>query len=300
MIELIAGYSGLSAESVSRLLQSAVILLVLWLLKYLSCWLARRRISDVARFYHWRRSIGYVTVILAAVLIGRVWIEGVDSVATFLGLAGAGLAIAMHDTIANIAGWVFIVLRKPFEVGDRIQVGDTSGDVIDIRVFQFSMIEIGNWVDADQNTGRIIHVPNSKALREPIANYEAGFAYIWHEIPVLLTFESNWQKAKEILTGIVADKAEHLSEGAEEQIRRAAMKYLIFFRKLTPIVYTTVKNSGVLLTLRYIVKPRERRGSEATVWEAVLEEFAKHDDVQLAYPTTRFFRADEKHETAHD
>jgi len=91
----------------------------------------------------------------------------------------------------------------------------------------------------------------------------------------------------------VQEKGEDLSQGAEEQIRRAAMRYLIYFRKLTPIVYTSVRDSGVLLTLRYIVKPRERRGSEDAIWEAILLAFAEEDDISLAYPTTRFYQAGE-------
>ena len=209
--------------------------------------------------------------------------------ATFIGIISAGIAVSMHDTIANLAGWIFIITRKPFRVGDRIQIGDITGDVIDTRPFQFSVIEVKNWVDAEQSTGRIIHVPNSLALRQPLANYEMGFEYIWHEIPVLISFESDWRKAKKLL-GEIAETAAHLSDGAEEQIRRAAMQYLIYFTKLTPIVYTTVKESGVMLTIRNIVRPRNRRSSEEMVWEAILTAFEENEDISLAYPTTRFYQ----------
>jgi len=211
------------------------------------------------------------------------------SLTTFLGLASAGVAIAMHDTIANLAGWFFIISRRPFKVGDRIQIGEIAGDVIDIRIFQFSVVEIGNWVDADQSTGRIVHVPNNKVLREPLANYQIGFEYIWHEIPVLITFESDWIKAKKLLEKIASENAEHLSAGAQEQIRRAAKRYLIFYGALTPIVYTTVKDSGVLLTVRYLVNPRQRRTTQQQIWEAILNAFEKEDNIELAYPTTRFY-----------
>jgi len=275
---------------VTKVVFSAAILGVLLLLRFLACSVAKRKVSDAARFYHWRRYISYIYSFLAIILVGRLWVKGIDSLATFLGLTGAGIAIALHDTVANISGWLFILWRKPFTAGDRIQIGDITGDVIDTRLFEFSVIEVGNWVDADQSTGRIVHVPNSRVLREPLANYEMGFEYIWHEISVMITFESNWQKAKALLTEILHEKAEHLSKGVEAQIRRAAMRYLIYFKQLTPIVYTSVRDSGVRLTLRYIVKPRQRRGSEHEIWEAVLIAFAQHDDIDLAYPTTRFYQ----------
>ena len=281
----------LSDEVQLRLGATLLVVLVLWMLKRLVLALARRRAKDdLARFHGWRRVIAYTHGFLILIFAGRIWIRGLDSVATFLGLVSAGLAIAMHDTIANVAGWVFILTRRPFSVGDRIQIGDLKGDVIDVRPLQFSLVEIGNWIDADQSTGRIVHVPNSKVLRESLANFETGFEYIWHEIPVLITFESDWEKAKRVLNEIALKETEHLSEGAEAQIRRAAMRYLVYFRKLTPYVYTTVKDSGVLLSIRYIVKPRNRRGSEEVVWEAILRAFAKHDDIELAYPTRRFYQ----------
>lgn len=282
-------YLHLSPELLEKLTLSVGIFILLSAVRFVSNLVLRRRIDNPKLVYRFRRAILYAYTLLLILLIGPIWLKGIASLTTFLGLASAGVAVAMHDTIANIAGWFFIISRKPFKVGDRIQIGETAGDVIDIRFFQFSVVEIGNWVDADQSTGRIVHVPNSKVLRESLANYQIGFEYIWNEIPVLITFESNWKKAKGLLETIAHHNAKHLSEGAQEQIRRSAEKYLIFYESLTPIVYTTVKDSGVLLTVRYLVNPRQRRTTEQQIWEATLDAFAKVDDIELAYPTTRFY-----------
>jgi small-conductance mechanosensitive channel len=290
LIEQLSHYLNVSPETLSKLISSILIFLVLWLCGRLGKSLVTRKVDDVKKAYRLRRTIIYTTTILMILLIGRVWIRGFDSITTFLGLVSAGIAVAMHDTIANIAGWLFIIWRKPFKTRDRIQIGDVAGDVIDIRLFQFSLVEIGNWVDADQSTGRILHIPNSKVLREPLANYHHGFRYIWHEIPVLITFESNWKKAKKLLTAIAFEKAEKLSKQAGDQIRAAAKKYLIFYNKLTPIVYTTVKDSGVMLTIRYMVQPRRTRSTEEEIWEAILEMIEENEDINLAYPTTRFYQ----------
>ena len=284
----------IAPETAAKILVSVLILVLFYAIKLFASAMIGRQCRDVTRCYFWRRNLNYVYAVLVVLLLGRVWLRAFGSIATFLGLVSAGLAIALHDIIANISAWVFIIARKPFKVGDRIQIGDVAGDVIDIRLFQFSIIEIGNWVDADQSTGRIVHIPNNKVLREHLANFETGFEYIWQEIPVLITFESNWVQAKEILTEIAKTRTEHLSGDAERQIKRAAMQYLIYFQHLTPIVYTSVRESGVLLTIRYIIKPRQRRQSEEDVWEAILTEFAQHDDISLAYPTTRFFRAESR------
>lgn len=191
--------------------------------------------------------------------------------------------------MANIAGWIFVIWWRPFAVGDRVQIGEFAGDVIDISVFQFSLMEIGNWVDADQSTGRVLHVPNGMLMTAPLANYSKGFQYIWNEIPVLVTFESDWHKAKEVLLKIGSEHAEHLSAKAAERVREASKRFMICYSTFTPTVYTTVKDSGVLLTIRYLCQPRRRRTTEQAIWEDVLERFAEVSSIDFAYPTTRFF-----------
>ncbi|HSB05429.1 MAG TPA: mechanosensitive ion channel domain-containing protein [Thermodesulfobacteriota bacterium] len=199
------------------------------------------------------------------------------------------MAIALKDLLANLAGVIFVVWRRPFEVGDRVQIGSDAGDVIDLRIFQFTLMEIGNWVQADQSTGRIIHIPNGKMFTEPLANYHKGFQHIWNEIPILITFESNWKRGKDILQRIGTKHAEHLSQSAEKRIIEASRKFMIFYSILTPSVYTSVKDSGVLLTIRYLREPRRRRDSQQAIWEDILREFSKCPYIDFAYPTQRFF-----------
>jgi hypothetical protein len=97
------------------------------------------------------------------------------------------------------------------------------------------------------------------------------------------------KKGKDLLTEIINKKTLSLSTEAEKQIKDASKKFMIFYSKLTPIVYTTVKDSGVMLTMRYICNVKQRRVTEEIIWEAVLTEFAKHKDIDFAYPTTRYY-----------
>ena len=293
MTQQIAEILNISEPLAENLMYTAAAFVVLFLCKMLTARFVNRKVDDDKRQYHARKTVTYVYTMILIVVLGSIWFQGMASLGTFLGLASAGLAVALHETIANMAGFFFIEARKPFRVGDRIELGDVKGDVIDIRLFQFSIVEVGNWVAADQSTGRIVHIPNSMAMRMPISNYHIGFEYIWNEIPVLVTFESNWKKAKEVLLAIGKENAEHLSPGAQEQIRRAARKYLIVAGKLTPTVYTDVTDSGVLLTIRYLVDPRQRRGTEQKMWEDILDAFAKESDINLAYNTVRYFTPSE-------
>jgi small-conductance mechanosensitive channel len=248
-----------------------------------------RRIDDPRARYRWSKASSYVAFSTVAVFVIAIWLEAGTQLGTFLGLIGAGLAIALKDPVSDLAGWIFILWRRPFDLGDRLQIGEHAGDVVDIRLFQFTILEIGNWVAADQSTGRIIHVPNARVFTEPLANYTAQFDFLWTEIPVLVTFESDWKRAKALLEEVAREHAAGVSEEAERDLRRASRKFLIFYQKLTPVVYTSVENSGVLLTIRYLCKPRQRRGTAQAIWESVLDAFAAEPSVELAYPTYRAY-----------
>ena len=289
LISRLKEYHNAYNPEIENLLLSVLVVVILFFIRKVLISLITRNTKDPKTVYHSKRIIGYSYAFLVIALLASIWIKGFGSVGAYLGIASAGIAIALHETLANIAGWFFILWRKPFIIGDRIEIGGTKGDVIDLRLFQFSLAEVGNWVEAEQSTGRIIHVPNSHVLKERTANYHAGFNYIWNEIHVLVTFESDWRKTREILERIAKEKIEHSSKHAEQQIRLVAKKYMIYFSKLTPAVYMSTKDSGVLFSIRYLVNPRGRRGSEQIIWEEILSEFEKHPDVELAYPTTRFY-----------
>ncbi len=280
---------GIAPDTQLKILYSILIFVVLGLIRFGILKVVWRYTEDPKSRYNWRRSVSFTIGLLTIILIGSVWFRAIGQIGTFLGLLTAGIAIAMKDPLTNIAGWIFILTRKPFGMGDRIQVGNHKGDVIDIRLFQFTLLEIGNWVDSDQSTGRIIHIPNGTVFTQPQSNYSAGFKFIWNEIPVLVTFESDWQEAKKILERIVREHGEKLSNEAEKRVLEASKKYMIFYQYLTPIVYTSVRESGILLTMRYICDPRKRRASEHEIWEDVLNEFALHKEIEFAYPTQRFF-----------
>ena len=280
---------GITPVNQTKVLYSIIILVVLGVIRFAILKIVWRFTEDPKSRYNWRRSISFTIGFLTVILIGSVWIKAIGQFGAFLGLLTAGLAIALKDLLTNIAGWIFILARKPFSLGDRVQIGEHAGDVIDLRLFQFTLLEIGNWVDADQSTGRIIHVPNGTVFTQTQANFSAGFKFIWNEIPVLVTFESNWRMARDILQKIVSEHAEELSADAEKKIIEASKKYMIFYQYLTPIIYTSVKESGVLLTMRYICDARKRRVTEHEIWEDILKEFANHKDIEFAYPTKRFF-----------
>jgi len=287
--DLIEKSLGITQHVQMKFISSLIVILIFLLLRVAIIKLVWKKTDDVRLRYLWRKTLTYIFTIIAILLLSNIWFQGITNLGTVLGLLSAGLAITLKDPVLDMAGWLFIIVRRPFSIGDRIQLGDNAGDVIDIRLFQFTLMEIGNWVDAEQSTGRIIHVPNGMVFTNPLANYNKGFNYLWNEIPVLITFESDWRKAKSILLNIASMHAAFLSGDAENRIKEASKKFMISYSKLTPIVYTSIRDSGILLTIRYLCEPRSRRNTAEEIWEDILEEFAKHRDIDFAYPTQRFY-----------
>lgn len=279
----------LATQEGTKVLLSVVVVGLLVLLRYVFLRVVDQRVADPRSRYGLSKASARTAFVLGALFIGVIWLEWLQSLATILGLVAAGLAIALRDLVTNLAGWMFILVRRPFEVGDRIQLGEHAGDVVDLRLFQFSVLEIGNWVHADQSTGRVIHIPNGDVFRQPLANYTSKFEYIWDELSVLVTFESDWRRAKQILEEIVEEVVGETVDDAHEAIHRASQSFLIFYRRLTPIVYTSVGDSGVRLSLRYLSRARARRGTAQAVWERVLDAFAREDSIDFAYPTRRVY-----------
>jgi small-conductance mechanosensitive channel len=280
-------FPGLTPEIETNLLLSALVLAAVLAVRRGVLALVHQRYDDAEIRYRWAKVSGNVAFVLAALFLAQIWFAALQSLGTFLGLLSAGLAIALRDLVADLAGWMFIAWRRPFDVGDRVQIGSHAGDVVDRRLFQFTLMEIGNWVRADQSTGRLIHVPNQTVFTEPLANYTTGFPYLWNELELLITFESDWRKAKRLVSELAEQLTRDIAREAAGPRPKGEPRFLIRYPKTTPVVYVSVADSGVLLTLRFLSRPRERRGSSSEMWERLLDLIDEHSDIHLAYPTRR-------------
>ncbi len=278
---------GMNAATQGRVLSSALVIIILFVLRRALLAVVSRRVEDPTSRYRWAKTSAYTASLIGLAVVIQIWFVALRSLSTFLGLLSAGLAIALRDLVADFAGWLFILFRRPFDLGDRIQIGSHAGDVIDRRIFQFSIMEIGNWVGADQSTGRVIHIPNQRVFLEPLANYSAGFPYLWNELKVLVTLESDWKKAKTLFAEITKEITKDVVAEAQGPRKEGDQRFLIHYRTLTPAVYTSVEESGVLLTVRYLCRPRERRGTSEALWEEILQAVSRTEGIELAYPTQR-------------
>jgi small-conductance mechanosensitive channel len=288
-LQAVADWTGVSAELIRDLLWTGGIVTAFVILRSTLSALTRRHLRESRSRYAVRKAINLTLTLVVFIGLVIVWTDGGPGIATYLAILSAGIAVSLGDPLANLAAWLFIVARQPFRLGDRIEINGQRGDIVDIGLFQFSLVEIGNWVDADQSTGRLLHIPNAWVFRHAAFNYTLGFEFIWEELPVTITFESDWQKAKRILSEIAASVVDVSDEQAAGELTETAEHYAVKYTYLTPIVWTSVADIGVTLTIRYVCRPRRRRATAAQVWEEVLTAFGQQDDIDFAYPTTRFY-----------
>jgi len=271
-------------------METIFVILLGYLIMFAFIGIINRRVKDIKTRHVVRKNVIYIVTIVLIVVSFFIWIQNINSITIFLGVAGAGLALALQEVILCVAGWLLILIRHPYETGDRIEINGIKGDVIDIRLFQTSLLEIGNWVDADQSTGRIVNFPNSFVYKHENYNYSRGFEFIWHEIPLLLTFESDWKCGKEIIMSHAGKLAEGMEEKVNRKIDAMRNRYMIFYGKLPPIVYVNIKDSGIELTLRYLTEAKKRRDTQDALCQAILDDFEKEPTVNLAYPTYRIVK----------
>jgi small-conductance mechanosensitive channel len=287
--QLVPDFLMLSPETESKVIVSVVSVSILYFFRAIVLRGVESRTQNEFNIYTWRKLSWYVFVFLSFILVGRVWYTGVGDFVTFFGFFIAGLVVVLNQPIASIAGWAYVVIRRPFVVGDRIRVGMIAGDVADIRLFSTVIAEVDGLDGASMPTGRLAHIPNKVFMEEPLFNSSKGLGLLWNELGVEVTFESDWKKAKEIFLDIVGIESQDMESKAKSQMRKVFREYKLRLGSFRPEVFTSVTPSGVHFSLRYLVELTDKRQSEERIWEKVLTEIGNCEDIDFAYPTRRTF-----------
>ena len=272
----------LSENTTSRkLLISALLILINFIVVQLTSKVLFKTIKNTSTYYSLRKRFYYLFTAILIVMIILLWSESKLDLTTYMGFISAGIAIALREIFTNIAAWFIIVFQKPFEVGDRITVNGQTGDIIDIKLFQIVVVEVSSRDFGEQSTGRIVHIPNNFIFIHAITNANKGFEYIWNEIEVRLTLDSDWEEAKKMLGDIINRHAQHMTKEAEDKLYEASKKYMLYYNNLTPIVFLNVKPGFILLNVRYLCEPRQARVTENDIWKEILVAAKENDHITL-------------------
>ncbi len=264
----------------------ALILAILVLSHYLKK-LPYKFTREGKNLYYFRKLISFTSGLLIAIIVVLNFMGDFGSLTAVLGLAGAGLAIALQDPIVSLVGWFLIVGRFGISVGDRVEINQVKGDVIDIGLLRIAVLEVGNWVGAEQSTGRVVFFPNSFIFKSHYFNYSTGNSFIWDEIRFTVTYESDWKRAREILEEVATRASQAFVDAAKTSQSQLERQYHINLGTLTPYVYVSIASNGVDLVLRYLTGIRKRRSTQDQICQEILQAFGNEPGIELSAPARR-------------
>lgn len=233
-----------------------------------------RRITTSKPRYSFRRVIFMLYLLAFLIAILAIWVEDTQSLIVSYGLIAAGVAFALQEVFKSIAGGIFIFVRSIYNIGDRIEINGKYGDVIDIGIMYTTLLELREWVSGDQPTGRITQIQNSYILSYPVNNYTKDHPYIWDEIHIPITYDSDWRKAEECIIRMAQQETQDVTKAAEKSISLLTDKYLPQ-RSEVPYVYMTITDNWISLHLRYITEARNRRILRSKLSRLIIEDIEK-------------------------
>ena len=225
--------------------------------------------------YRMRKLIGFLGYLLAVLFLAGEFSNQLHSITIALGVASAGIAFALQQLIVSFAGWLAISFGRFYKIGDRIQLGDTVGDVIDIGIFSTTLMEIGEWVKADQYSGRVVRVANSFIFSEPVYNFSADFPYLWDEIVLPVKYGSNIQLTRALLQNAGEQVVGKYIEPAKTHWKTIYNKYRLDHESVDPLVTLTANDNWIEFTLRYVVDYKARRAVKDQLFENILNQIEK-------------------------
>ena len=245
----------------------------------------KQRIKDQSNMHMMRTITRNALFFASGLMILVIWLGAGSNLSVAMGILGAGIAFASQEVIGSFTGYINIISSSIYRIGDRVRIGDVTGDVIDISILRTTVMEIGEWVKADQYTGRIVTIANRTIFSAPVYNYTQHWGYLWDEITLPVTYKSNWQQAAEIMHKHGHEYTEELQLDAETGLSRMMERFPLQPTLVEPTIYLTMTDNWVEITLRYIVKARERRSVKAQLHRELLQHFEATDDITIASTT---------------
>jgi small-conductance mechanosensitive channel len=213
-----------------------------------------------------------VAYLIAFIFIISIFRDKLGQLTLAFGVVSAGIAFALQEVIASIAGWVAIMGGNFYRMGDRVLLGGVKGDVIDIGILRTTLMELGDWVHGDSYNGRIVRVANSFIFKEPVYNYSGDFPFLWDEIFVPIKYGSDWKLAKELFKKAADEIVKDYTEEARIAWEHMVKNFRIENAAVEPIVWIAANDNWIELTIRYVVGFKERRAARDRIFTRILEE----------------------------
>lgn len=262
---------GVNAENGRKLLFSIVYLAIIWLLAWGIGALAAAFFHRRSRVAFWiKQGIHLFFVALLIIGLASIWFNNPARLATAFGLVTAGLAFALQRVVTALAAYLVILRGKTFNVGDRIVMGGVRGDVIELGFIQTTIMEMGQppaeqtddpamWVKARQYTGRIVTITNDKIFETPVYNYTREFPFLWEEMHIPISYQSDLKRAEEIILEAARHATAKFEDIGEKNLAELERRYYVHRSDLAPRVFLRLTDNWIELSVRFIVSEHNIR-----------------------------------------
>jgi small-conductance mechanosensitive channel len=264
---------------------SIVVIVLAWIVYRVARRVLASRIKDKTHLFTLRVLVRNAFIFIASVVILLIWLGLGSNFTVAMGILGAGIAFASQELIGSFTGYLNIVTGSIYRIGDRVRVGDVTGDVMDISILRTTLMEIGEWVKADQYTGRIVSIANRAVFSGPVFNYTQYWHYLWDEIMIPITYTSDWRRAAELMLEHGREYSTHIQADAQAEFEEMVKRYLVHETPVEPALYIVMTDNWIEMTLRYIVDVRARRQVRARLHQELLRHFESEANMQVASAT---------------
>ncbi len=262
--------TGINQEYIYLFILSFISILVVKLILF--CLRRLFQLTNNKKGYMLYQKCRLLFMIINIVIIFILWDTYLENIITIISFISAALTLALREVIFNFFAGIYIKIKKPFTIDDRIEFMDTKGDVVGINTLDFEILEVGDYINGEQSTGKIVNVPNSVALVHSIKNYAKNFKYIWAEITVKTALDVDADEVKKLLYEIINSNevVKRIPDKMRKNIDSIGLEQRIYFNKLEPIIYMRVVDSHIEFYIRYLVHPKKNRFVEDDIWSKIL------------------------------
>ena len=264
--------SWLFDPTIGKVVSTTLAILIVITLVRISRGVLNRYVQEPGNLYRAKKMVTFLAYFTGLVIISLIFSDRLGKMAVAFGVAGAGIAFALQEIIASLAGWVAISFGNFYNTGDRVQLGGIKGDVIDIGMLRTTMMEIGQWVNADLFNGRTVKIANSFVFKEPVFNYSGDFPFLWDEITVPVKYGSDYRLARTIFHQLLMEITGNYSAQGKVSWAGLIQQYRVDPTELDPRVFLTANDNWMEFTLRYVVDYKKRRITKDLIFTRLLDE----------------------------
>ena len=278
IITYISEISSINIIYIKLIVKNLMIFIVLDIVKKLVIKILKK-IKNSKKEYLIIKQFKVIVNILKIAAFLFLWGDYIKNFMTLLSFVSAGVTIALRDLIFNFFSGIYIKIKKPFQIEDRIEINNYKGDVININSLSFELLEVNNQNFIGQSTGVITNIPNSTIFSYPLRNYNKAFKYIWNEITINVPLDCNITKTKSIIYKIVNSNEiiKNIPPKMKNQIKNISSEYRIYYNQYEPTIYTQVVENHIELTVRYLIHPKKARYVNSAIWNKIIEAFNKKE-----------------------